>query len=72
MVRGIGSIEQEIDLLRVYRSRLATDIVTGKLDVRSAAAKLPDLAPEAEPLDEIEDVLQDEPAAEDFEVAEAA
>jgi len=28
-------------LLREYRTRLVADVVTGKLDVRAAAAKLP-------------------------------
>ena len=66
------SVEREIAFVQEYRIRLVTDVVTGELDVRAAAAKLPEFAPEAEPLDEIEEVLQDEPAAEDFEVAEAA
>ena len=34
--------EREIELLREYRIRLVADVVTGKLDVREAAAKLPD------------------------------
>ena len=29
--------------MQEYRTRLTADIVTGKLDVREAAAKLPDL-----------------------------
>jgi type I restriction enzyme S subunit len=33
--------EQEIRLLQEYRNRLVSDVVTGKLDVRDAAAKLP-------------------------------
>ena len=33
---------REIGLLREYRTRLIADVVTGKLDVREAAAKLPD------------------------------
>jgi type I restriction enzyme, S subunit len=33
---------REISLLREYRTRLIADVVTGKLDVREAAAKLPD------------------------------
>jgi type I restriction enzyme S subunit len=33
--------EREIGLLREYRTRLVADVVTGKLDVRAAAAKLP-------------------------------
>ncbi|QJR36522.1 restriction endonuclease subunit S [Gemmatimonas groenlandica] len=34
-------LEREIDLLREYRTRLVADVVTGKLDVREAAARLP-------------------------------
>lgn len=34
--------EREVELLREYRSRLIADVVTGKLDVRKAAAPLPD------------------------------
>jgi type I restriction enzyme S subunit len=37
--------EQEIILLQEYRARLVADVVTGKLDVREAAAKLPDEKP---------------------------
>jgi len=46
---GVGAIEmatskvqREIELLREYRSRLIADVVTGKLDVREAAERLPD------------------------------
>ena len=47
---AISRLDREIDLLREYRTRLVADVVTGKLDVREAAARLPDLpaAPEAE------------------------
>ena len=38
----IERTEQEIDLLREYRTRLVADVVTGKLDVREAASRLPD------------------------------
>ena len=40
----ISRLEREIDLLREYRTRLVADVVTGKLDVREAAARLPDEA----------------------------
>ena len=46
--------EREIALLREYRTRLIADVVTGKLDVREAAARLPDEAEDPEPLDEAE------------------
>ncbi len=42
---AISRLESEIQLLREYRVRLVSDIVTGKLDVRDAAAKLPHAAP---------------------------
>jgi type I restriction enzyme S subunit len=35
-------IIREIELLREYRTRLVADVVTGKLDVREAAARLTD------------------------------
>ena len=37
----ICRLNREIDLLREYRNRLVADVVTGKLDVRAAAAALP-------------------------------
>ena len=72
--KTISRAESEIGLLREYRTRLVTDIVTGKLDVREAASKLPDVASEPESLDEVEDVLHDESVTEDEleEVAQAA
>jgi type I restriction enzyme S subunit len=39
---AISRLEREIELLREYRTRLVADVVTGKLDVRAAAARLPD------------------------------
>lgn len=48
---AISRLEREIELLREYRTRLVADVVTGKLDVREAAARLPVEAP----LDTIED-----------------
>ena len=62
----ISRLEREIGLLREYRTRLVADVVTGKLDVREAAARLPDEAP----LDTIEDYtdLSDEAEPADEEV----
>ena len=39
---AISRLNREIDLLREYRTRLVADVVTGKLDVREAATRLPD------------------------------
>ena len=60
----------EIELLREYRTRLIADVVTGKLDVREAAADLPevDLA-DLDDIIEIDDVAADELAPELEEVA---
>ena len=52
---AINRLNREINLLREYRTRLIADVVTGKLDVREAAAPLPDEAvPEA-----VEDIADD-------------
>lgn len=40
-----SGIEAEINLLKEYRIRLISDVVTGKLDVRDEAAKLPEVDP---------------------------
>jgi type I restriction enzyme S subunit len=45
---------RQIDLLREYRTRLIADVVTGQLDVREAAAHLPDEVEEPEPIDDAE------------------
>ena len=42
---AITRANREIELLREYRTRLIADVVTGKLDVREAAAALPEVAP---------------------------
>lgn len=44
--RAVARTEREIALMQEYRNTLTTDVVTGKLDVRTAAARLPDLAVE--------------------------
>lgn len=46
---AIARTEREIALMQEYRTRLTADIVTGKLDVRKAAARLPELPPDAPP-----------------------
>ena len=40
--RAISRMEQEVALLRDYRSRIIADVVTGKIDVREAPAHLSD------------------------------
>ncbi len=64
---AILRLKREIELLREYRTRLVADVVTGKLDVREAAAKLPDESPLATVESDTE--LGDEAAAADEEAA---
>lgn len=42
---AITHANREIELLNEYRTRLIADVVTGKLDVREAAASLPEVDP---------------------------
>ncbi|MCY2945324.1 MAG: restriction endonuclease subunit S [Planctomycetota bacterium] len=65
MSDAIARTEREIALMQEYRTRLTADLVTGKLDVREAAAKLPDL-----PTDTAAEPLTDE-APDDTETEEA-
>ena len=39
---AVACARRQVELLREYRARLIADVVTGKLDVREAAANLPD------------------------------
>lgn len=67
---SIEHAKSEIALSREYRIRLIVDVVTGKLDVREAATRLPDAAEESELLD-FADATSDsaEGAIEDLEAA---
>jgi type I restriction enzyme S subunit len=48
ITKAVNRAQSEIALLREYRTRLIADVVTGKLDVREAAANLPAEAEESE------------------------
>ena len=63
---AIARAQREIELFSEYRTRLIADIVTGKLDVREAAAKLPDKLKDDD--DEVE--LIDEPEESDENLEE--
>ncbi|GIX00284.1 MAG: hypothetical protein KatS3mg111_3616 [Pirellulaceae bacterium] len=43
---------REIELLKEFRTRLIADVVTGKVDVREVAVRLPEEPPEEEPPEE--------------------
>ena len=58
-------VRREVSLLRELRTRLIADAVTGKLDVRDAAARLPD---EDSAVGEDDDLDEDELAFEDADL----
>jgi type I restriction enzyme, S subunit len=62
---AIARYEREITLLREYRTRLTADVVTGKLDVRTAAAQLPD--PDPEPAESEAEEIEEETEMEEVE-----
>ncbi len=49
---AIARARRQIELVQEYRTRLIADVVTGKLDVREAAAQLPDEADDQDQIDE--------------------
>ncbi len=70
IVAAAARAEREISLLREYRTRVIADVVTGKLDVREAALRLPDEAAEPEPLGEADaDTDAEEATADDLDAA---
>ena len=66
LTTAIARTEREIALMQEYRTRLTADLVTGKLDVREAAAHLP-----APPSDAVTESTAEEPL-EDIETEETA
>ena len=57
---AIDRARRQIELLSEYRTRLIADVVTGKLDVREAVARLPDEPEEMEPLNETDALTNSE------------
>jgi type I restriction enzyme, S subunit len=60
-------VQREIELLREYRTRLVSDVVTGKLDVRGAARQLPvdadEMSPSIEDENEEVELIEEEQLA---------
>ena len=65
---AINRAHREIALLREYRTRLIADAVTGKLDVREAAAKLPEETDVPESLDDAEALAEGDEESEDVDL----
>jgi type I restriction enzyme S subunit len=55
-------VDREIALIREYRTRLVSDVVTGKLDVRAAAERLPAEEAAADETDAGDDVVSPDEA----------
>ena len=64
---AIAATRSEIELLREYRTRLIADVVTGKVDVREVAARLPE-----EPSEEEAESIDTDEIAEDEATDEEA
>ena len=52
LTAAIARARRQVELVEEYRTRLIADVVTGKLDVREAAAQLPDEGDDREPVEE--------------------
>ncbi|MCE2487301.1 MAG: hypothetical protein J4F42_17435 [Desulfurellaceae bacterium] len=55
--RAIDLAHDELSLLQEYRTRLIADVVTGKLDVREAAERLPDGEAEPKQFDKVKALI---------------
>lgn len=62
---AIASVERDVNLIHEYRTTLTADAVTGKLDVREAAAALPDELEAIEP--DAEELLDNDEATGDVD-----
>lgn len=69
--RAVVTATSEISTIREYRSRLIADLVTGKLDVREAAARLPEDVEEPGEADEVDAEADIEESAEEVDLADA-
>jgi len=65
LIRAVDRAGREIALLREYRTRLIADVVTGKLDVREAAARLSEATEEPESPDEPDALIDSEESVAD-------
>ena len=52
----ISRTRHQTELLQEYRTRLIADVVTGKINVRGAAANLPDAVNAPEPPETVEEL----------------
>ena len=68
LVGAMDRVQGQIALNREYRARLIVDVVTGKLDVREAAAGLPEETDEPEPVEDAHTLGNDNDAEDGTEL----
>jgi type I restriction enzyme S subunit len=66
---NISRLRRELEFLWEYHKRLIADVVTGKLDVREAASKLPADLEQMDPAEENEILVEDAENPEELEMA---
>jgi type I restriction enzyme S subunit len=69
---AIQTTLRQITSVVEFRTRLVADVVTGKLDVRDAAARLPDYTSELEAEMAVDEEFDEEAATDDDAIADAA
>ena len=70
LTAAIARTRRQVELVQEYRTRLIADVVRGKLDVREAAAQLPDEADGQDPIEE-SDPLADGPPGDLYDIDES-
>lgn len=70
--RPISDAHLQIGLMREYRARLIADVVTGKLDVREAAVRLPNENDEPEPSDDADALAEGDESENEADLGTAA
>ncbi len=58
----IATSQREVELLEEHWNRLVVDVINGTVDVREAAAQLPDTIGEPEPFDDLDALAEDDEA----------
>ena len=69
--QAIAAAQSEITLIQEFRTRLIADVVTGQLDVRAAAASLPEVAENDAFTDAPDDMDDEDEGAHDVETEDA-
>ena len=69
---AIACARRQIEHIEEYRTRLITDVVTGRLDVRATAAQLPDEADSYDPIEERDPLADSLPGESSYDTDDLA